>query len=417
MNNSTIKAIINTAQIVTPTGTKALKGAFMEEIKIIEDGAVLIKDDEIAFVGTKEELVQHSDFSDEIEIIDAAGKSVIPGFVDSHTHFVFGGYRPGEFMERLAGAAYLDILKKGGGIQSTVKSTRDSTWDELYHSGYQRLDSMLAQGVTTVEGKSGYGLDIDTELKQLKVMEMLNKDHVLDIQPTFLGAHAIPMGSDADEYVDFMIEKALPRMKDLSVFCDVFCEEGVFSVRQSEKLLLSAKRLGYKLKIHADEMIPLGGAELAAALGATSADHLLAASDAGIIQLAGSDTVATLLPCTAFCLGKPYANARHMIDSGCAVAIATDYNPGSCYTNSIPLLLALSVINMNMTAPEALTAITLNAAAAIAESDRIGSIQTGKKADLVILKEADYRFLFYNTAMNQIEKVIKNGKIVYQAPI
>ncbi|MDR2740359.1 MAG: imidazolonepropionase, partial [Treponema sp.] len=380
--------LYHAAQLVTPIG-KALKhGREMGKLEIIPDAAVYIEGDIIKDVGSTEAL-QKKYNSGKMESIDLTGKAVIPGFVDSHTHFVFGGYRPEEFIMRLSGAQYLDIMKMGGGIQSTVDATRKTSAETLFKDGFKRLDDMLSMGVTTVEGKSGYGLDRDCELKQLEILKRLNSEHVLDVEATYMGAHAVPRdypgGSGA--YIDFMLKDVLPLVQEekLARFSDIFCEEGVFTIQESERYLQACKDLGFDTKIHADEIIPLGGGELAAKIGCASADHLLAVSGEGIRMLAESDTAATLLPCTAFCLNKPYAPARKLIDAGCAVALASDYNPGSCFTNSIPLIFSLAVIHMGMTIEEALCSLTLNGAGALKKADAIGSIEPGKKADIAVL--------------------------------
>ena len=308
-------------------------------------------------------------------------------------------------------------MRRGGGINATTISTREATLEELKREGRKRLSSMLAFGVTTVEGKSGYGLDRDTEIKQLEAMKELNKEQPVDNVNTFMGAHAVPeeFKGRTGDYVDFIIKEVLPEVanRGLAEFCDVFCEEGVFDIEQSRKLLLAAKEYGMEIKLHADEIVPLGGAELAAELGAVSADHLLQASDEGISKLAERGVIATLLPATAFSLKEPYAKARKMIDSGCAVALATDFNPGSCFTNSIPLLFALATIYMGMTIEEAVTAMTINGAAALKREKQIGSIDVGKKADLVVLEFPSYQFLHYHFGVNIVEKVIKNGELVF----
>lgn len=412
MNNMIIK---NASEIVTCSGNTAKFGKEMNDVKVIKNASIVIEDGIIKDFGEAEKISQKYDES-KYEVIDATGKAVLPGFVDSHTHFIFGGYRAEEFSWRLRGDSYMDIMNRGGGIVSTVKDTRDASKEELYKLGKERLDSMLHFGVTTVEGKSGYGLDYDTEIKQLEVMKQLNKEHPVEIVSTFLGAHAVPneyKGKD-EEYIDFMLEKVLPKVvKDnLAEFCDVFCEEGVFSVEQSRRILLKAKELGMKLKLHADEIVQLGGSELAGELKAFSADHLLHASDNGIKAMAENGVVSTLLPTTAFCLKEPFARGRYMIDNGCAVALATDFNPGSGFTNSVPLMFALATIYMNMSIEEAITAMTLNSAAAIDRADKVGSIDIGKKGDLVILRYPSYKFLPYNTGVNIVQKVIKNGELV-----
>ncbi|EMS77895.1 imidazolonepropionase HutI [Desulfotignum phosphitoxidans DSM 13687] len=413
MNRNLI--VKNAAQLVTCKGFTAKKGEAMSDLGIIENGGVLILDGKITAVGPSHEVTKGIN-EKEITVIDAAGKAVIPGFVDSHTHFVFGGYRPDEFAWRLRGDSYMDIMNRGGGIANSVGATRKASLDELLVVGTRRLDSMLSFGVTTVEGKSGYGLDRKTELKQLEAMARLNKSHALDIAPTFLGAHAVPteFKGKTDEFVDHVME-ILPEVKEkgLAEFCDIFCEENVFSVDQSRRLLVRAKELGLGVKIHADEIVQLGGTELAAELGAVSADHLLQASEQGIRDLAASGTVATLLPGTAFSLKEDYAQGRSMIDHGCAVALATDFNPGSCFSNSIPLIYALACLYMKLSPEEALTALTINGAAAVGRADTIGSIDVGKQGDLVILEYPSYRFIPYHVGVNTVETVIKTGKIVF----
>ncbi len=409
--------IIHANELVTVSGFQAKKGKEMSELHIIEDGAVAIEKGIITRVGKTEEVLSEVDTS-LYQIIDATGKAVLPGFVDSHTHLVFGGFRAEEFSLRLKGESYMEIMKRGGGIASTVKATREATNEQLYREGLRRLDSMLSFGVTTVEGKSGYGLDRVTELKQLEVMKELNKNHSVDIVGTFLGAHAVPSEykGKEDAFIDFLINDVLPEVADqkLAEFCDVFCEQNVFSVEQSRRLLTEAKKVGIKAKLHADEIVQLGGAELAAELGAISADHLLHASDQGIKAMAEAGVVATLLPLTAFSLKEPYARARYMIDQNCAIALATDLNPGSCFSNSIPLLFALATLYMKMTPEEAVTALTLNGAASLSRADTIGSIDVGKKGDLIILEYPSYQFIPYHFGVNIVEKVIKDGRLVFE---
>ncbi|SHH32658.1 imidazolonepropionase [Caloranaerobacter azorensis DSM 13643] len=408
--------IKNANELVTCSGFKAKQGKEMSDLKIINDGAVVIENGIIKAVGkTKEILKQYNE--KDYKVIDAANKAVLPGFVDSHTHFVFGGYRAEEFSWRLRGDSYMEIMKRGGGIVSTVKATREASFEELFKSGLKRLDSMLFFGVTTVEGKSGYGLDCETELKQLEVMDKLDNTHPIDIAKTFLGPHAVPKDYKGreDEFIDFMIDEVLPVVAErkLAEFCDIFCEKNVFSVEQSRRYLKKAKEYGFKLKIHADEIVQLGGAELSAELGAVSADHLLQASDEGIRQMAEKGVVATLLPGTAFSLKEPYARARYMIDQNLAVALATDMNPGSCHTESIPLIFALATLYMNMTIEEAITALTINGAAAIDRADSIGSIDVGKKGDIIILEFPSYKYIPYHIGVSTVEKVIKDGVLVF----
>ena len=419
MNGNII--IKNASQLVTCSGFEAKKGRDMSDLQIITDGAVVIEDGRITAVGKTEALLNELAKSESdlacFDTIDAHNKAVLPGFVDSHTHFVFGGYRAEEFSWRLRGDSYMDIMQRGGGIANTVGATREASREELITSGILRLNSMLAFGVTTVEGKSGYGLDYDTEIKQLEVMAHLDQIHYMDVVPTFLGAHAVPeeYKGREDAFIDFLLNHVMPELADrnLAEFCDIFCEENVFSVPQSRRLLSKAAELGLKIKLHADEIVQLGGAELAAELGAISADHLLQASDGGIRRMAEADVVATLLPATAFSLKEPYARGRYMIDSNCAVALATDFNPGSCFTESIPLIMALATLYMNMTTEEAITALTINAAAALDRAAVIGSIDVGKKGDVIMLEFPSYKFMPYHIGVNTVEKVIKAGNLIF----
>ena len=413
--------IKNAAQLVTCSGFKAKQGKEMSSLHIIENGALVIENGTIRWVGKTDDIL--NSFKDkentinEFNVIDAYGKAVLPGFVDSHTHFVFGGYRAEEFSWRLRGDRYMDILERGGGILSTVKATRAAKKETLIKTGMQRLNSMLSFGVTTVEGKSGYGLDLKTEVKQLEVMKELNRRHPIDVVSTFLGAHALPeeYKGRADAFIDDIIDHVLPVVIDgnLAEFCDVFCEKNVFSVEQSRRLLLKAKENGLKIKIHADEIEQLGGAELAAEIGAVSADHLLQASDKGINSIAKADVVATLLPGTAFCLKEPYAKGRYMIDNNCAVALASDLNPGSCFSESIPLIFALATLYINISTEEAITAFTINGAAALGRADSIGSLDIGKCGDVIILSYPSYQFIPYHVGISTVEKVIKRGRLVF----
>jgi len=409
--------IKNSSQLVTCSGFKARQGKDMSDLKIINDGAVVIEKGIIKAVGKTGDIL--SDFDEgKFTVIDAGGKAVLPGFVDSHTHFVFGGYRAEEFSWRLRGDSYMEIMERGGGIINTVLATREAKKDELIEAGRKRLDSMLSFGVTTAEGKSGYGLDYDTELKQLEVMSDLDNTHPVDIVSTFLGAHAVTKDYKGreDEYIDYLIENVMPEIakRKLAEFCDIFCEKNVFSVKQSRRLLGRARDMGFKLKIHADEIVQLGGTELAAELSAVSADHLLQASEKGIRDMAKKGVVATLLPATAFSLREPYAKGRYMIDNNCAVALATDLNPGSCYTESIPLIFALAVLYMNITTEEAVTALTINGAAALNRADTIGSIDVGKKGDVIVLEFPSYKYIPYHIGMSTVEKVVKDGNLVFE---
>lgn len=410
------RIVITNANLYTPVGSVARKGKEMGEILHIEKAAIVIEDGVIRWVGPDSEMPKQDDRADEEIYMDAIGRAVIPGFVDSHTHLIFGGYRPDEFGWRLKGDTYMSIMERGGGIQSTVNATRDASEEELREKAEWFLEEMSQMGVTTVEAKSGYGLDTETELRMLRVIDALAKDpeRKVDVVSTFLGAHAVPKeykGRTA-EYVDLMISDMLPKVKDLAEFCDIFTEKNVFEIEDSRRYLLAAKDMGYKLKLHADEIVQLGGAELAAEMGAVSADHLLHVSDEGIRRMAEAGTVATLLPLTAFALKEPYAPARKFIDAGCAVALATDLNPGSCFSGSIPLTIALACIYMGMSVEETLTALTLNGAAALDRAGSIGSIEAGKKADMLILHFDTLSCLPYYVGMNTVDAVIKGGELL-----
>lgn len=407
-------AIIN-CRIVTPLGTSARCGSSMQDLSIMEDSAVIIRDEVI------ERVMPMSEFNDSEkdsvqDCMDACGRVLMPGFVDSHTHLIFGGYRPDEFEWRLKGDTYMSIMERGGGIQSTVNATRNADVRELEEKGEWFLNQMSRMGVTTVEAKSGYGLETETELKMLDVINKLgdNPDRKVDVVATFLGAHAIPKEykGRSGEYVDLMIKEMLPAAKGKAKFCDIFTEKNVFEIEDSRRFMRAAKEMGYQLKFHADEIVTLGGAELAAELGAVSADHLLHVSDKGIQEMVEKGVIATLLPLTAFALKEPFAPARKFIDSGAAVALATDLNPGSCFSGSIPLTIALACIYMNMSIEETITALTLNGAAAVGLADRIGSIEEGKLANMIILEFDNYKTLPYYVGMNCVRDVIFRGKIL-----
>lgn len=406
--------IKNANELITCRGSKPKHGKEMSDIGMIKKGTVVIEDGIITDVGTEDILKKYD--VNEFEVIDAAEKAVLPGFVDSHTHFIFGGYRAEEFSWRLKGESYMDIHQKGGGIANTVNATRKTTIDEFVHIGKKRLQSMMKFGVTTVEGKSGYGLDFDAEIKMLEAMKILDDMQAIDIVSTYLGPHSVlpEWKGKEEEFIDFCTNEVLPVVKErnLAEFADIFCEKNVFTVDQSRKFLSKAKEMGFDIKIHADEIYQLGGSELAAELGARSADHLLKASDEGVKQMAESGVISTLLPLTAFSLNEEYARARYMIDNNCAVALATDLNPGSCFSNSIPLMIAVSAINMHMTIEEIITALTINGACALNRQDSIGSIEIGKKADIIILEYPSINFLPYHAGCNIVETVIKNGVIL-----
>lgn len=411
MKNLIIK---NASQVVTCSGFAGKRGREMNDLHVIEGGTVVVTDGRISHVLRAGEPLPVDEAG--YTVIDAMGKALLPGFVDPHTHFVFGGYREEEFSWRMRGDSYMEIMNRGGGIVNTTRATREASEDELFEVGRRRLDAMLRLGITTVEGKSGYGLDRDTEMKQLRVMRRLNEAHPADIVSTFMGAHATPAEwkGREDAFIDFNIREMFPLVakEGLAEFADIFCEKDVFTIEQSRRYLQAAREQGFKLKIHADEIVQFGGAELAGELHCASADHLLQASDAGIRAMADAGVVATLLPLTAFSLRETFARGREMIDAGCMVALATDLNPGSSFSASAPLLFALACIYMKLSPEEAVTAFTINSAAAIDRADRIGSIDVGKQGDLVLLQFPSYKFLPYHVGMNIVDTVIKQGEVV-----
>lgn len=386
----------------------------MSNLGLIEDGSLWIEDGLIQAVGTTKEIEEiYSGKLHTAEVVDAFNHLVTPGLVDPHTHVVFGGSRENEFEMRLKGATYMDIMNSGGGIHATTRMTREASEYELLTQSMRRLDSFLAHGVTTVEGKSGYGMNLETELKQLRVMKKLQEQHAIDIVPTFMGAHAVPpeFKGKENEFVDYLINEMLPLVAEeqLAEFNDVFCEKGVFTPEQSERILEAGKRFGLIPKIHADEIAPFGGAELSAKVGAISAEHLLKASEEGIGAMAKAGVIACLLPATAMYLREDAAAGRKMIDAGVAVAISTDCNPGSSPTTSMPLVMNLACISMRLTPAEALTAATYNAACAINRQEKVGSLEVGKQADVVLWNVKSYQELQYLFGVNHVKSVWKNG--------
>lgn len=403
--------IENIGELVTVAGSTRRGREAMRDIRVLSGPAsVLIRDGKIVYAGPSADCPQ---VRTEVERIDAEGHCVLPGFVDSHTHLVFGGFREDEFQWRLAGESYMSIMEKGGGIAATTTATREASAEELTEAALLHLRSMLRMGVTTMEAKSGYGLDMETELRQLEVAKRLDEMQPIDVVSTYLGAHDIApeYEGDPDGYIDFIIREMLPLVKErgLARNVDIFTEKNVFDLEQSRRLLTAARDMGFATKMHADEIYPLGGAGLAADLGCLSADHLLKISDKDIDKMAKSQTVSTLLPLTAFSLMDDYAPARKMIDAGCAVALASDLNPGSCFSCSIPLMIALATIYMHMSVEEAVTALTINAATALGLQDEIGSIEEGKAGDVVILRYPSYKFLSYHFGMNIVETTVKGG--------
>ncbi len=412
--------IENIQNLITLKGeNKPRIGEKQKEIGLIENGIVAVKDNEIIYVG-EGELPENIEVDKYTVIISGKGKTVTPGFIDSHTHLVHGGSRENELSMKLEGKAYLDILKAGGGIHSTTKATTEASFDELYKKAEKSLNTMLSLGITTVESKSGYGIgNFDTEIKQLEVARKLNENHVVDIISTFLGAHAIPQEykEDTDKFVDILIKNMIPEIADkkLAKFCDVFCEEGVFTINQSRKILNTAKKYGLMPKIHADEIVSLGGAELAAEVGCISADHLIGASDTGMKDMAKKGVIAVLLPGTSFNLQKgTAANARKMIGLNVPVAISTDYNPGSCPSENLQLMMTLAALTLKMTPEEIITGVTMNAAASLGIEDKVGSLEAGKKADISMFDIPNLAYLVYHFGINHTDTVIKNGDVVYK---
>ncbi|MGB8656943.1 MAG: imidazolonepropionase [Candidatus Zixiibacteriota bacterium] len=392
-------------------------GKHLEDLAIIEDGAVAISQGAIVAVGSTKEVLEQIKIDKQTKAIDAKDKVILPGFVDCHTHPVFAGTREEEFEMRIKGRTYQEIAASGGGIRSSVKALRSKSKEELIQSATPRLNRMLSFGTTTIEAKSGYGLSLDDEIKMLEVIKELNKIHPIDLIPTFLGAHEVPeeYKHKRSEYIKLITEKMIPEVagRKLAVFCDVFCERGVFDIEESRKILTVAKRYGLKLKLHADQLSPLGGAKLAAELGAVSADHLEFIEDEGIQMMKEVGVIGVLLPGACFGLGmKEYPPARKMIDEGLAVALATDLNPGSSMTESMPIILSLACLMMKMTPAEAVTASTINSAYAVDKANEVGSIEVGKKADLVIWNVQDYKEIPYHYGVNLVDQVVKDGNVI-----
>ncbi len=409
--------IYNASQVITIRDFKngpRLRDEMLD-LGIVENGALAIKGERIVEVGKSDELLEK--YGDALEKIDASNCVVLPGFIDAHTHLPFVGTREEEFLLRLRGAEYIEILKAGGGILNTVKKVREATKEELLEATRVNARKLLESGITTAEAKSGYGLTLEDEIKQLEVLKKLNDEGPVEIVSTFLGAHAIPeeYKNDRNGYIKYVKDIMLPEVanRNLASYCDVFCDEGVFSIEESEEILLRAKELGLGLRLHVDEIAPLGGAELAAKLGAKTADHLLKVSDRGIRMMAEKGVFAVLLPGTSFSLRKPFAPARKMIDAGVPVALGTDFNPGSCYCSSMEMTLQLAVLGMGMLPEEAIVASTLNSAYSLDLGDRVGSLDPGKQADIVIMDVPKYAFLFYEFGRSHVKNVIKKGRIVY----
>jgi imidazolonepropionase len=404
-------AVLHASQLVTLAGPKRARvGAELSEIEIIRDGGLLIRDGRIELVGSSSEIEKKAG---DAEVIDARGKVVLPGFVDAHTHLVFAGSRLDDFERRARGETYEQIAKAGGGIWSTVKKTRAASEADLLAQAKKHAGWFLCCGTTTVESKSGYGLSVEDELKILRVMRRLNQETPLEIVPTFLGAHALPRKMRADEYADLVVNEMLPRVtsENLAEFCDAFCERDYFDIEQSRKILSAAKRLGLKLRIHADQLSNSGAAQLAGELKATTADHLEKTDEQGIAALKSGGVQPVLLPGSVYALGSThYPRAREMIEAGLAVVIATDFNPGSSPTPSMAMILSLACTQMKMSPAEAIAASTINPAYSLGRGDRIGSLEPGKVANFSIFDCDDYRELAYWFGFPQTHSVYVRGK-------
>jgi imidazolonepropionase len=406
-------AVLHASQLVTLAGPKQPRvGGNMSDLAIIRDGGMLIRDGKIDRVGPSDEIEKKSHGA---EIVDVDGRVVLPGFVDAHTHLVFAGNRLDDFERRARGQTYEQIAKAGGGIWSTVEKTRAANQGELFAKGEKRAQWFLRSGTTTIEAKSGYGLTVEDELKILRVMQRLNEETPLEIVPTFLGAHAVPREMDTDKYIKIVIDEMLPRLakEKLAEFCDVFCERGYFDAEQSRKILMAAAKLGLRLRIHADQLSDSGGAQLAAELKATTADHLEKTDEKGIAAMKSAGVQPVLLPGSVYALGSlDYPRAREMIESGLAVVIATDFNPGSSPTASMPMILSLACTQMKMSTAEAVTAATINAAHSLNRGDKIGSLEAGKLAHFSVFDCEDYRELAYWFGVPQTHSVYVKGERV-----
>lgn len=400
--------IKNIGTLVSPSNSDIKKGDHQKDVKILNDAYIYIEDEMIVDIGRG--ITPNADIQ-----IDAKGKLVTPGLVDAHTHLVFGGFRQDEMKMKLDGVPYLDILKNDGGILSTVNATIKASKEELINKSLKALDEMLHFGSTTVEAKSGYGLDSENEIKQLEVVKRLNEIHPIDLVSTYLGAHALPTKykDNREQFINEVCE-LIPYISEnkLAEFCDVFCEKGVFNVEETRKILLKGQEYNLKSKIHADEIEAIGGSVLAGEIGAISAEHLIVIDDKGIESLAKAGTIACLLPATSFYLNAEYAPARKLIDNNIPIALATDYNPGSCPCLNMQFVMNLACLKYKMKPEEALNAVTINAAHAIDRAYKCGSLEIGKYADILIWDSYDLNYIFYRLASNLIDKVIKKGRVV-----
>lgn len=410
--------VIHASELLTLRGPERARAkSEMSELSIVPDGAVAVSDGVITDVGKTASILKEHDAKG-VDKIDAKGRVVMPGFVDPHTHLVYAGSREFELELKAKGKSYMEILQEGGGIYSTVRDTRSASWDELFKQSAGRLQSMISHGSTTIEAKSGYGLDKHVEMRMLETIKKLGSDYPVDLVPTFLGAHAVPpeYANRPDDYIEFVVSEVLPEVsrRKLAEFCDVFCEKGVFSVDQSRKVLLAAKKLGMKLKVHADEFYSSGGAELAADVGAVSADHLGKTSDDGIMAMARKDVIGVLLPGTPYSsMSKDYADGRRLIDLGVPIALGTDLNP-NCWNESMQFTVSLACYKMRMTPAEAITASTMNSAAALGLEKKIGSLECGKRADMLIMDVPRHTHIPYRFGTNLCSLVMKDGRTVWE---
>ena len=406
--------IKNIGTLQTPVGSFAHGGEKQGENLKLNNAAILVENGIIKEITSEGELPQNAALAD--TVIDAEGRLVTPGLIDCHTHMVFGGYRQREIPLKLKGAGYLDILKAGGGILDTVTRTREASKEALFEKSMAFLSEMLSLGVTTVESKSGYGLDYENEIKQLEVNKMMDEKGPSEVVSTFLGAHAIPdeYKGRGDEYIDMLCQKVLPEVvkRGLAEYIDVFCEDGVFDVKQSEKFLKAGIDAGLKARIHADEIEEIGGAVLSGEIGAVSAEHLIATGERGMASMAKGGVIADLLPATSFYLNKTFAPARRMIELGIPVAIASDFNPGSCPSLNLQLAMSMGYIKYHMTPEEVLSAVTVNAACSVGREEKIGTLEVGKQADIVIWDAPDMEMLVYRFGSNMAKSVIKKGEVV-----
>lgn len=408
----------NCRQLLTCRGPIPKRRESLQDVGVVEQAWIASLRGKIVFIGTEREFKERIELVDGAVELDGTGLVGLPGFIDAHTHLPFAGTREEEFSLRLKGITYRELSEKGMGIQTTVRATRQATREDLLSLCLSRLNKMLQYGTTTVEAKSGYGLNLEDELKQLEVLRKADEIHPVDIVPTFMGAHEIPpeYRGRKNEYIDFLLHTLLPEVKKsgLAEFFDIFCEDGVYSLEETRRLVRAARDMGFKIKIHADEFTPLGGAELAADEGAVSAEHLINITPQGIQKLAGSQTAAILLPAVSFFLMMDKrAPARKLIDAGAVVVLATDFNPGSSMTESMVFVLQLGVFTLKMSIEEAIHAVTANAAFAIRKHGEVGSLETGKKMDLILCDIPNYLHLAYHIGIHPVKHVIKDGKAVF----